>query len=68
VDLLIYSCGEEIRAELSLPMDIGVDGRVTVWQERIVLGSMPLDAEQLEITPAAPSDSPDIDVPIRRKA
>lgn len=35
--LLIYSSGDIVRAELSLPVGIGEDNRLAVWQERIIV-------------------------------
>lgn len=63
--LLIHHAINEIRAELSLPFEIGADGRISGWQERILLRPIPLDPEPLVI---APPPLPDVDVEIRRKA
>lgn len=63
--LLAHHAKNELRAELSLPLDVGSDGRVSVWQERIILRAQPLDGEPVVITPPA---QPDIDVAVRRKA
>ena len=63
--LLAHHAKNELRAELSLPLDVGSDGRVSVWQERIILRAQPLDGEQVVITPPV---QPDIDVAVRRKA
>ena len=63
--LLIHHAADEIRAELSLPYDLGIDGRVSVWQERTLLRAVPLDPEQLAVVPPT---QPDIDVVVRRKA
>ncbi len=63
--LLVHHAKDEIRVELSLPLDVDHEGKVTVWRERIILRSMPLDGEPREITPPA---LPDIDVAVRRKA
>lgn len=63
--LLVHHADNEIRAELSLPYDIGIDGRISVWQERILLRGIPLDPEAVEIVPPT---QPDIDVVVRRKA
>jgi hypothetical protein len=63
--LLVHHARGEIRCELSLPLDIGDDGRISVWQERILLPSMPLDPELIDIVPPT---QPDIDVAVRRKA
>lgn len=63
--LLIHHANNEIRSELSQPFEIGSDGRINGWRERILLQSMPLDPEPLAITPPS---QPDLDVEIRRKA
>lgn len=63
--LLIHHAANEIRAELSQPFEIGTDGRINGWRERILLRSMPLDPEPLAITPPS---LPDLEVEIRRKA
>lgn len=63
--LLIHHANNEIRSELSQPFEIGSDGRINGWRERILLRSMPLDPESLTITPPS---QPDLDVEIRRKA
>lgn len=63
--LLVHHAGNEVRSELSLPLDAGLDGRVSVWKERILLNSIPLDTEPQEISPPS---LPDIDVEVRRKA
>lgn len=63
--LLVHHAKDEIRCELSLPLDVNHEGRVTVWRERILLRAMPLDPVPVEIVPPS---QPDIDVAIRRKA
>lgn len=63
--LLIHHASNEIRSELSQPFEIGADGRINGWRERIILRSMPLDPEPLTIIPPS---QPDLDVEIRRKA
>lgn len=55
----------EIRFELSLPADIGNDGKITSWSERILLGSISFDDDLVEILQPG---GPDIDIEIRRKA
>ncbi len=63
--LLLHRAGVEIRRELSLPSQISVDGRITRWQERIMLPSIPLDGVDVEIvTP----HGPDLDIEVKRKA
>ena len=36
--LLVHHAANEIRAELSLPLDVDGDGKVAVWRERIFVG------------------------------
>lgn len=55
----------QIRFELSLPADIGDDGKITSWAERILLGSISFDDDLVDILQ---SGGPDIDIEIRRKA
>lgn len=63
--LLVHHADNEIRAELSLPYDIGIDGRISVWQERILLRALPLDPVPVAVVPPT---QPDIEVVVRRKA
>lgn len=56
---------KEIRVELSRPLDIGKDGKITAWAERIILDSISFDEEMVEILQPG---GPDIDIEIRRKA
>jgi hypothetical protein len=63
--LLMHHADNEIRAELSLPYDTGADGRIAVWQERILLRALPLDPEPIAVVPPT---QPDIEVVVRRKA
>lgn len=55
----------EIRFELSLPADIGNDGKITSWSERILLGSISFDDDLGDILELG---GPDIDIEVRRKA
>jgi hypothetical protein len=55
----------EIRLELSRPSEIGNDGKISEWAERIILGSIPFDDELVEIYPPS---GPDIEIDIRRRA
>src|SRR5262245_61681670 len=48
--LLLHRSDKEIRSELSLPSAMSPDGRITRWQERIILSMIPLDTE-IEIQP-----------------
>lgn len=63
--LLIYRATSEVRCELSLPSSIGTDGRIDGWRERILLGSIPLDSEFVEVARPA---LPDITVDVKRRA
>lgn len=65
--LLVYRAINEVRCEISLPLSMGSDGRIEIWQERIILGSIPIDPEFLEVTPPTPS-LPDINVAVKRRA
>ena len=62
--LLVHYAKDEIRAELSLPLDLNREGRVSVWRERILLRPIPLDLVSEEVPPLI---LPDIDVSVRRK-
>jgi hypothetical protein len=39
-----------VRCELSRPIGIGVDGRVEGWYERIILGEIPFDGDEVLLT------------------
>lgn len=62
--LLVHHAKNELRAELSLPLDVGTDGRVSVWKERIILRTQTLNGEPEVITPQV---QPDIEIAVRRK-
>lgn len=40
----------KVRCELSRPIAIGIDGRVDGWAERIILGSIPFDGDEVSLT------------------
>ncbi len=63
--LLICRGPGEMRCELSLPLSMNANGFIDSWRERILLGSIPLDGEAVEITPVP---APDITVDVRRRA
>jgi len=63
--LLIYLDQSEVRAELSLPLSLDEQDRVTGWRERIILPSVDFDPNQIELPG---NDSPDIDIAVRRRA
>jgi hypothetical protein len=68
-----------VRCELSRPVNMGIDGRVDGWAERIILGSIPFDGEDISLTGengdsgggangSAGNGSDAIQVEIRRRA
>lgn len=63
--LLISRSASEMRCELSRPASMGSDNRVNGWQERILLRSIPLDPQELEVIPPT---QPDLEIEVRRKA
>jgi hypothetical protein len=63
--LLIHRAATEVRCELSLPISIGEDGHIDLWRERILLGSIPLDGDFIDIVPPV---QPDITIDVRRRA
>jgi hypothetical protein len=56
---------KEIRMELSRPSEIGDDGKISAWTERILIESNSFDGDAIEIEPPS---GPDIEIEIRRKA
>jgi hypothetical protein len=64
--LLIHRAPNETRAELSLPVAIGDDMRVSGWQERIILRSISRDPDP--IRRIEPPIQPDLDVQVTRRA
>ena len=61
--LLVATCHDEVRFELSCPRQIDDLGRVIVWSERIILS--PLEVEPtLSVLPDA--DEGEIDIPVER--
>ena len=65
--LLVHRSTNEIRCELSLPVSMGSDSRFESWQERIILGSIPIDPQLLEEVPLTPA-MPDVTVDVKRRA
>jgi hypothetical protein len=63
--LLIHRAADEVRCELSLPSSMALDGHIDGWCERILLGSIPIDGDLIEI---APPTQPDINVEVKRRA
>lgn len=62
--LLMHLASKEVRCELSLPSSIS-NGKINGWKERIILPSMPLDDDSIDIDVP---ELPDIEVPIKKKA
>jgi hypothetical protein len=58
---------EEIRCELSRPVDMNAEGKVSRWVERIILSSTPFSGPKSGIVPDVPK-SPQIDMRIKRRA
>lgn len=56
---------KEVRIELSRPSEIGEDGKICAWSERIVLTPLQFDGDALEIIPPS---GPEIQIDVRRKA
>jgi hypothetical protein len=63
--LLIHRARNEVRSELSLPSSMGPDGHIDRWEERIILGAIPLDPDFLEVVPPT---LPGIEIEIKRRA
>ena len=70
--LLLFHADEltrQVRSELSLPVGMNEEGRVDGWDERIILGSAPFDADTLKVsTDDNPPQSPSIIVNVKRRA
>lgn len=65
--LLVHRSQTEVRCELSLPTAMSADGKVNGWRERIILGAVPTDPEDVTITPPQPQ-LPDIEIDVKRRA
>ncbi len=63
--LLIHRAADEVRCELSLPFSMALDGHIDGWCERILLGSIPIDGDLVEVEPPT---QPDINVEVKRRA
>ena len=62
--LLFRAAATELRAELSLPVNMNDGGQIAAWRERIILPSLPLDAT---FTIPEPDFGPDLDIEIQRR-
>ena len=63
--LLFHNDGNELRAELSLPVTMSEDSRIALWRERIILPAQPLGAG---FTLPKPDFGPDLDIDVQRRA
>jgi hypothetical protein len=57
----------EVRCELSRPINVDEEGHVAAWAERIILNSIPFDADTLKIPTDAPQ-TPNIDVNVKLRS
>jgi hypothetical protein len=62
--LLFRATGTELRAELSLPVNMDEGGQIRLWRERIILPSQPLDTA---FTIPEPDFGPDVEIEIQRR-
>lgn len=62
--LLTRRTEAEVRGELSLPLQMGDDGRIEVWSERIVLNPIALDDDQFFGLAQGPEPGPEFDVEV----
>jgi hypothetical protein len=58
----------EVRAELSLPIGVGNRSETNQWESRIILEPIPFDEEPDTESVGDGPDTPDVDVPVRKKA
>jgi hypothetical protein len=63
--LLLHRADNEIHSELSLPSAMSPDGRITRWEERILLPAIPIDGDAIDID--AP-EVPNVEIEVKRKA
>jgi hypothetical protein len=63
--LLLHRAANEIRCELSLPSAMSPDGRITRWQERIIISTIPLDGAEIEVQGP---QGPDLEIDVKRRA
>ncbi len=61
--LLVHRATDEVRCELSLPTSFGT-GQIDNWKERILLKSIPLNDDHIQITQP---EAQDIRVTVKRK-
>jgi hypothetical protein len=58
---------QEVRCELSRPVNMNIDGHVDGWAERIILRSMPFGLDAVLDVPSNIAQTPDIIVQVKRK-
>lgn len=58
----------EVRCELARPVKMNPDGRVDGWAERIILGSIPLGGDVVQVPSEPAPQTPEIVVNINRRA
>jgi hypothetical protein len=63
--LLFYCDGNQLRAELSLPVSMDANGHIELWRERIILPSQPVDSS---ISVPEPDFGPEVEIDIQRRA
>lgn len=63
--LLHHIKAGKIDVELSRPNEIGDDGKINSWSERILLGAIDLDDDNIIVTPP---QQPDLNIEISRKS
>jgi hypothetical protein len=56
---------QEIRSELSLPLEMNSEGHVSEWQERIILSAIPFNREPMSLDD---TDEADVEVTVTKKA
>lgn len=65
--LMFFADDNELRAELSLPINMDDEGHVSGWRERIILPALTLDPE-VRVRIPEPDFGPDIEIKIAKKA
>jgi hypothetical protein len=56
----------EVRCELSCPVNMNEDGQIDAWAERIILPSIPFGGENVEVPSDVPK-TPQIDIKVKRR-